>query len=129
MRTIFGDPIYHPDQPVSAFVGAFASDFLGDYDTPADAVGAAHAGGYGVVHVMYGDGCADAIDTASLARVLTYCTDCPAELALVVQTDEDQVPTDPETWADLIENLTDDIVPSTHDTTHVLAYQLVKGKS
>lgn len=63
MKTIFNDPVRHPDQPVRAFVGAFASDFLGDYATPLDAVQAARESGYGTVHVMYGDGTADAIDS------------------------------------------------------------------
>ena len=63
MITIFGDPIQHADQPVRAFVGALASDFLGDFATPRDAVQAAYAGGYCVVHVMYDDDTADAIDT------------------------------------------------------------------
>lgn len=70
MRTIFGTPIHYPDRPVRAFVGALASDFLGDFDTPREAVKAAYEGGYGIVHVMYDDDKADAIDTheATLAE-------------------------------------------------------------
>jgi hypothetical protein len=65
MKTIFGDPIHYPDQPVRAWVGALASDFLGDYATPRKAVQAAYDGGYGIVHVIYDDGKADAIATAN----------------------------------------------------------------
>lgn len=62
LKTIFGDPIQHPRRKVRAFVGQFASDFLGDYDSPAKAVAAARKYGYKIVHVIYLNGDSDAID-------------------------------------------------------------------
>lgn len=61
-------------------------------------------------------------------RILTSCRDCDPSLNLVVQTDDDQVPTDPELWADLVENLTGDIVPESHDDTHRLAHEYAIGE-
>lgn len=75
LKTIFGDPIRHPDAPVRAFVGAFASDFLGDYDAPQDAFNAAQRGGYRTVHVMYDNDEADAIDVPTLPTKTVYVVD------------------------------------------------------
>lgn len=62
MQTIFGTPVRYPRRAVSAYVGAFASDYLGDYVTPAAAIRAAQAGGYRLLSVMYRNGEADTID-------------------------------------------------------------------
>ena len=56
-------------------------------------------------------------------RILTYCITCPSDLDLVIETDDDQVPDEPELWAELVENLTDDKVPAEHDATHILVHE------
>lgn len=62
LKTIFGDPVRWPRRRVIAYTGAFASDYLGDFKSPAQAARLAREYGYKIVHVMYRNGEADAID-------------------------------------------------------------------
>jgi hypothetical protein len=61
LQTIFGEPVQHPRRMVSAWVGPFADNFLGDYPNPGAAAKAARAAGYRTVHVIYRNGDADAL--------------------------------------------------------------------
>lgn len=61
LRTDTGEPVSYPRRKVEAWVGAFASDYLGDFDTPIKAAERAREAGYGVVRVMYLNGESDSI--------------------------------------------------------------------
>ena len=62
-------------------------------------------------------------DPGKDVRVITYCRDC--DCGLNVQTDADQIPTDADVWADLVENLTEDKVPDAHSYEHTLGHEVV----
>lgn len=59
---IDGSPVAYPRRKVTAWVGAFASDFLGDFDSPAKAAQYARERGYRIVHVIYRNGESDCFD-------------------------------------------------------------------
>lgn len=61
LSTIFGAPVQYPNRRVSAFVGALASDYLGDFDSPGKAMLAAQAAKYGAVHLVYRNGETDSL--------------------------------------------------------------------